>query len=64
LLEEVCLVPRGFLFWDDRLLVPKRAFALGEALQLKFVPAKRVELLFETETLTIFTQQKTLKSVE
>jgi uncharacterized protein YabE (DUF348 family) len=55
------LFPEDLLFWDDRLLSPNEPLPLGEALQLKFVPAKRVDLQFETETLTIFTQQKTLE---
>ncbi len=57
------LFPEDLLFWDDRLLSPNEPLPLGEALQLKFVPAKRVDLQFETETLTIFTQQQTLGEV-
>lgn len=54
------LFPEDLLLWDDRLLSPNEPLPLGESLQLEFVPAKRVDLQFETETLTIFTQQQTL----
>ncbi|MEL7645188.1 MAG: ubiquitin-like domain-containing protein [Anaerolineaceae bacterium] len=52
--------PEDWLFWEGRRLNPTEPLPPGADLQLEFVPAKRVDLQFETQTRVFFTQQPTL----
>lgn len=52
--------PGDWLLWEGTPLSPSAPLPSGEDLRLEFVPAKRVDLQFETGTRTFFTQQTTL----